>query len=1156
MRKRIISVLLILVTVMSAFFVCEIPSGALTRGVFVYNVLQDGSIELTDYWCVRDQTELSIPSIIDGYRVTRLDLRLYDDDSLVSISIPASVSYISPNRFDRCKSLNTITVSEGNTVYDSRGGCNAIIETATDTLIVGSGRTTIPSSVTSIGANAFEGRSSLISISIPASVASIGERAFSKCDGLKSIYISDGLTSIGEYAFYECTGLTGVSLPDSITSIGECAFMSCGLKQVMISHSIQKIEYGVFYGCSSLKRVTIPDSVIYIGSSAFDSCESLVSVDIPNSVVRIDCLAFCNCAKLNKVIIPKSVRVIEGNIFRRCPSLEIIRVDSNNKTYDSRNNCNAIINTAYNALITGCQRTIIPETVTRISSSAFLECTSLTNIYIPDSVTNIDTNAFDACSGLTDVYYQGSKEEWDMIDIDTSYGNHFLINAALHFNASPPDNDRRYYLGKMYFDKKVLEGVYIEFNSDWFFNDSKDYNHEIAKLSSQMILEGYTSEDNEMNGVESDFMDSLESIGFQKGKIDYNLNTGRDEMNYFIASKPIRKDNEKYNLVYVGCIGSWHEQWNSNFDPFGTESSASYSDTRYLIGTNHVGFNDAKNYMYLKLKEYLNDYGYQKENTKILLTGHSRGAATANLLGAKLIDDLDLIKPENLFTYTFATPNCTSNVDRKTGQAFSKYNRIYNIVYPNDFVTKVLPSAWGFGRYGKTYSLPTKTNDKDWTNRSYNRLRNKMMPYYVKLNNATSDTTDFNEYLKGEADVYSVVTTFSTCVSGLYDFYHQHYRFNRVEYKTPFLYFQSALCPVVNHTKTKYGDETSGYANLATPLVDGGILFRSVSSFFAYNQGVTGRFADAHKMETYCAFMLGLSEEEVTAPRKGFLGSVNCPVDIEIVDKDSSEIVGRIVNNIVDEEIEANDNAVVMTVDGDEKQYWLPYNGNYEVRLIGNDNGVMDYTLSEIDPDFGETGRKNYLDVELKKDSMYTCAAGEDVQVDESTLTDFTLTDTAGDEIAADEVMTSDETVEYNVCTNSIGSGIVDKSIRVKSGDYVTVCASPYKGSFIGWYQKDKLVSEDEEYRFRPEDNVIITAKFTRATPETLGDVDGDGDIVVRDVTYLERKLVSIEIPFDFVVTPSDADGDGEVTLMDATFIQRWIANLNSNNNIGKPIVQ
>ena len=134
----------------------------------------------------------------------------FSDTGLTSITIPASVTSIGEDVFLNCDNLASITVEDGNTVYDSRNGCNAIIETLTNMLIIGCKNSTIPASVTSIGAWAFY-TTDLTSIEIPASVTSIGAWAFG-VTGLTSIEIPASVTSIGENVFLNCDNLASITV--------------------------------------------------------------------------------------------------------------------------------------------------------------------------------------------------------------------------------------------------------------------------------------------------------------------------------------------------------------------------------------------------------------------------------------------------------------------------------------------------------------------------------------------------------------------------------------------------------------------------------------------------------------------------------------------------------------------------------------------------------------------------------------------------------------------------------------------------------------------------------------------------------------------------------------------------------------------------------
>ena len=146
---------------------------------------------------------------------------------LTSIVIPNSVTRIDHKAFDWCSGLTSIMVESGNPRYDSHNDCNAIIETASNTLIVGCKNTIIPNSVTEIGDYAFDGCTGLTSIVIPNSVTAIGFMGFKDCRGLTSIDIPNSVTYIGNSVFFRCSGLTSIVIPNSVTSIGYEAFAGC-----------------------------------------------------------------------------------------------------------------------------------------------------------------------------------------------------------------------------------------------------------------------------------------------------------------------------------------------------------------------------------------------------------------------------------------------------------------------------------------------------------------------------------------------------------------------------------------------------------------------------------------------------------------------------------------------------------------------------------------------------------------------------------------------------------------------------------------------------------------------------------------------------------------------------------------------------------------
>ena len=313
---------------------------------------------------------------------------------LTSITIPNSVTIIGNSAFSGCSGLTSITIPNSVTIIGNSAfsGCSGLTSI------------TIPESVTAIGSSAFQGCSSLTSITIPESVTSIGNGAFDDCRGLTSITIPESVTSIGDEAFFNCYSLTSITIPNSVTSISRLCFQNCSsLSSIIISESVTSIGDGAFRNCTSLTSITIPNSVTSIGNGAFSGCSSLTSATIPNSVTSIGDYALSGCSSLTSITIPNSVTSIGDNAFYDCRGLTSIIVESGNTAYDSRDNCNAIIETATNTLVAGCQNTIIPNSVTSIGNHAFYHCTSLTSVTIPDSVTSIGDEAFWYCTNLTSI---------------------------------------------------------------------------------------------------------------------------------------------------------------------------------------------------------------------------------------------------------------------------------------------------------------------------------------------------------------------------------------------------------------------------------------------------------------------------------------------------------------------------------------------------------------------------------------------------------------------------------------------------------------------------------------------------------------------------------------------------------------------------------
>ena len=336
-----------------------------------------------------------------------------NNDTIVSIIVPDSVTTIGDSAFSGCFNLETVTISENSQLEE-------------------------------INVNVFENCTKLTSIYIPNGVTTIKERAFYHCALITSINIPNNVTTIEASAFADCSSLTSIYIPNSVATIGQYAFQECSnLTTVTIAENshLTKIETGVFRNCSSLVTFNIPNNITTIGEDAFSNCSSLTYINIPDNVTSIGYQAFYNCDLLTSIYIPNSVAAMEDQVFYSCSTLTIYcEASSKPSGWDSNWNYSNrpvvwssylgihdnLDNFSYAVCLDGNDDkyikvteyiesdtyVVIPESINidgedipikEIGEEAFYNNKNLISIIIPNSVTTIGNNAFEDCSNLTTV---------------------------------------------------------------------------------------------------------------------------------------------------------------------------------------------------------------------------------------------------------------------------------------------------------------------------------------------------------------------------------------------------------------------------------------------------------------------------------------------------------------------------------------------------------------------------------------------------------------------------------------------------------------------------------------------------------------------------------------------------------------------------------
>ena len=630
------------------------------------------------------------------------------------------------------------------------------------------------------------------------------------------------------------------------------------------------------------------------------------------------------------------------------------------------------------------------------------------------------------------------------------------------------------------------------------------YNHSLSTASLCLALSAFGSNDggnsdytNKYKNVEK-LLTDLEFEEFDKN--DWFVKKPQsDSIGVVAANKKLSIDDKECTLMAVAVRGGGYEsEWAGNF----------------TLGKSgqHYGFAQAKKQVLDFLKSYIRENKISGD-IKIWLTGYSRAAATANLVAGALDDgeklgDGVVLKKEDLYAYCFETPMGATKSEIKNRL---KYNNIYNIINKNDPVTKVAMSALDFTRFGGDYFLPDKISDGN----NNAAKKNAMEQFYDKMSSKNEvGKYAVDDFVMKKIDVKYLLPGGKSPVQN-----DENNKSIQAEYldttinkltkegvKTRDNYVKKVIEDVMEEALNEAG--INNYSPSALKEFAGAVAEMLVIFVVSHpNLTVTGvsnakTLGAAHYPELCMAWLMSQDENYTSSPTE-FDGNgnyrvihINCPIDVEVYDSENI-LQARIVDDIP-QEIK-NGTVVASLNEDDEKIVYLPTNASYQIKLTATDNGTMNYSINEFSSTAGDITRVvNYKDINLNKNDVFNAvvpAYVDDEQNNEieGSTTEYELKSPDGKEINPDQNLSGEDAKSaYYMVTVEVDSdehGIaIGQGIR-QEGNFAKVEAVAKEGyQFVGWYENDKLISQETQYRFCVEKDTLLVAKFEKdgesANPE------------------------------------------------------------------------
>ena len=647
------------------------------------------------------------------------------------------------------------------------------------------------------------------------------------------------------------------------------------------------------------------------------------------------------------------------------------------------------------------------------------------------------------------------------------------------------------------------------YSDDYFIGSSTVYNHDLALMSLKLAMSAFNRANvsYRKENVGKNVYDLLEKLEFDDINIDsYEGKPTRAAVGYAIGHKKILVNDKEYTLIALALRGANYEvEWADNLSVLST--------------TEHQGFKTRANEVKEALLSYIKEHAAE-ENLKLWITGYGRAAAISNQLAGTLdralymgSNPLDLgatLEKKNFYVYTFETPRPTALAVAKT----EEYGNIHNIINPMDLVPKVAPTGWQYARYGSTYFLPSYQSKygKEFTDNLDKVAARTLELCGIDLTKVIcKEQGEMLDYVLRAIPGKPTDDAWIAAHAAMTWYIEDSFDTSKVLNKPTLLDQGKLLLDFAKDIKDAITVNIAGYVkrylldelwkkpfeDAAKTLVEYGIC--------------------AHAPELTLAWMELIDGESSYVKPSYRQLRVNCPVDIDVFDS-AGKLVAQFIND-VPQKIE--DSTIIAYLDNNgQKTVVLPLEETFTVQIKATGEGQMTYSVEEFNFDSGKSERVvNFYDVALAEGNQFEGTVPKDTGNSEKIT--YTLSKNSGngsDPITPSEDLTgaSDEgSLTFQVSTTIEGKGEVGGTGMRTKGEYAKLTAIPDTGwKFEGWYQGEKLLSSDLDYRFRVEKNTALTAKFVAGsdTPSeyTITFNGNGGTPSVSSMTTSGQKLASL----------------------------------------------